>query len=46
MTRGYFHVAIRTKKLVYKYAPDLKPYSPWKANPLPDEPEYLLYVPG
>lgn len=44
--KGYFRVAIRTKKLVCKYAPDLKSYTPWKGNPLPDEPEYLLYIPG
>ena len=44
--KGYFHVAIRTKCLVCKFAPDLKSYKAWKANPLPDEPEYLLYVPG
>jgi hypothetical protein len=44
--KGYFHVAIRTRRLVYRYAPDLKSYKPWKANRLPDEAEYLLYIPG
>ena len=44
-SQGYFHVAIRTKYDVFKYTPDFSSSTAWAANPLPDNPEYLLYIP-
>jgi hypothetical protein len=42
---GNFHVAIRTIKQVMKYDSDFKNGVGWHADPLPDYPEFLLYVP-
>jgi hypothetical protein len=42
---GNFHVAIRTKKQVMKYDSKFKHGTQWLADPLPDFPEFLLYVP-
>ncbi len=44
-SQGNFHVAIRTQSAVSKFSPDFSSSTPWPANPLPDNPEYLLYIP-
>jgi hypothetical protein len=41
---GNFHVAVRTKNTVMKYGPDFGGGVEWKSVPMPDNPEFLLYV--
>jgi hypothetical protein len=43
--QGNFHVAIRTKKRIMKYDSNFSHGTKWLADPLPDFPEFLLYVP-
>src|SRR5436853_1222925 len=41
---GNFHVAIRTKNTVIKYDSRFSNGIPWASTPMPDNPEFLLYV--
>ena len=40
-----FHVAVRTKNMVIKYDTDFSHDTNWVSTLLPDNPEFLLYVP-
>jgi hypothetical protein len=42
---GNFHVAIRKAKQVMKYDSTFSHGTEWRTDPLPDFPEFLLYVP-
>jgi hypothetical protein len=44
-SQGNFHVAIRTKNLVVKYDSKFSNGVNWVSTPMPDNPEFLLYVP-
>jgi hypothetical protein len=44
-SQGNFHVAVRTKKLVMKYDSELLNGVNWASTPMPDNPEFLLYIP-
>lgn len=41
---GNFHVAVRTKNLVMKYDSKFRKGVKWVSTPMPDSPEFLLYV--
>ena len=43
-SKGNFHVAVRTKNLVIKYDAKLNNGVNWVSTPMPDNPEFLLYV--
>jgi hypothetical protein len=43
---GNFHVAVRTKNLVMKYDSQFSNGVEWVSTPMPDNPEFLLYVAG
>jgi hypothetical protein len=43
---GNFYVAIRTGSQVWKYDSTFANGAPWQTSPMPDEPEFLLYIPG
>lgn len=43
--QGNLNVALREARQVRRYAPDFSALPPWGAG-LPDNPEFLLYVPG
>lgn len=45
-SKGNFHVAVRTKNLVIKYDADFSNGVNWVSIPMPDNPEFLLYVEG
>ncbi len=44
-SQGNFHVAIRTKNLVMKYDSTFSNGVNWVSTPMPDNPEFLLYIP-
>ena len=41
---GNFHVAVRKKNLVIKYDAQFSNGVNWASTPMPDNPEFLLYV--
>jgi hypothetical protein len=43
---GNFHLAVRTKNLVMKYDAQFGGGVRWASTPMPDNPEFLLYVAG
>lgn len=43
-SQGNFHVAVRTKNLVIKYDAQFSNGVNWVSTPMPDNPEFLLYV--
>ena len=45
-SKGNFHVAVRTKNLVIKYDAKFNNGVNWVSTPMPDNPEFLLYVTG
>src|SRR5205085_8770026 len=45
-SQGNFHVAVRTKNLVVKYDANFQHGTNWISTPMPDNPEFLLYLSG
>ena len=44
--QGNFNVAIRTNNTVMKYDSSFSNGVQWVSTPMPDNPEFLLYIPG